>query len=850
MPAEEEEERETSMLCERCQLFDIQSFGSNQWPWKRYRVHDVQESAAKGCLFCGALIAGFGISLEHGERKMNNWIAFHIMSAGQESRREAQSDNTPVGSAPTLEELKGLKATRLIAMYRIDWQGNNTKRIVFQVAADENDPAATSGDVAGRYEERVSAAPSSDSVSPILEWVASCESHVRCSKTLSGTQEIKPFHSPLPTRCIHIHESEDGSIKLSLRDTSSEYGAYITLSHRWHETETKKTMTTPENLAQRLSGRGFGELPVLFTDLFKLAIRLKIQHVWIDSLCIVQGERGDFATEALKMADYYQHSVFTVASPMSDQHTGLFNDASPAQGQDSEVPLIRLPYRDKTGQQRGYFYLFRTEEEVPQWYKESITDSELLTRGWVFQEWMLSRRIICYTSRGIYYLCSNRPPRTQLGEPVLTGDTTIHVPGDRLAVKYSVIDLHRPEKSKRPLRDVYASWERVVESYSRLKLTKLEDRLIALSGMADEFGNAIENWTENTSSNDSSIISLSTILQKWTRMTKDDEKDNKIPQSAVTSSTKPVAGIWFSTMSTTGLLWEQVSNETHKRIPEIPTWSWASVYARVIYGAQYMFDPKKSKPTLINIKVVSDITQPIKVLHTLDDSSQESTAITVTNAAAINQAATDKTVTDPAATNPATPNLNPVATTIGLTNTVPTTKFQLRFPILELYAKMQLIVLGGFLTDDEERRITAMLAARKGPARFPNENFYQDPGKDTWRMVASPSDKSYIAGWASIEHPDMQTKSGNAGSGITTKSTSVGESSGDIFAMHISSLENWDGSAALGYLTQGHPVYNVLYVREIKAVTDGFERVGVGRVFGKEMETRMKKATARRIRLL
>lgn len=56
-----------------------------------------------------------------------------------------------------------------------------------------------------------------------------------------------------------------------------------------------------------------------------------------------------------------------------------------------------------------------------------------------------------------------------------------------------------------------------------------------------------------------------------------------------------------------------------------------------------------------------------------------------------------------------------------------------------------------------------------------------------------------------------------------------------------------DGGYGLGYLTPWHPVFNVLFVRNL----DGqkVERLGVGRLFGKEIEKKFATATAHYVEL-
>jgi hypothetical protein len=93
-----------------------------------------------------------------------------------------------------------------------------------------------------------------------------------------------PIKSPLPARCIEV--SQKGK-RVYLRNTEGMYGAYITVTDRWN-LETEGCKTTTANYEERLEGRGFGEIPRLFQDVFTIADKLNVQYVWIDSICIIQ----------------------------------------------------------------------------------------------------------------------------------------------------------------------------------------------------------------------------------------------------------------------------------------------------------------------------------------------------------------------------------------------------------------------------------------------------------------------------------------------------------------------------------------------------------------------------------
>ena len=94
----------------------------------------------------------------------------------------------------------------------------------------------------------------------------------------------------------------------------------------------------------------FQGLPRLSQDVFFVAVALYIPHVWIDSLCIIQDDPGDWKQESVKMGAYYRQASFTIASTVQNaSEDGLFSVKPPR--------LARLPYRNNTGARRGNFCL-------------------------------------------------------------------------------------------------------------------------------------------------------------------------------------------------------------------------------------------------------------------------------------------------------------------------------------------------------------------------------------------------------------------------------------------------------------------------------------------------------------
>lgn len=293
----------------------------------------------------------------------------------------------------------------------------------FHVVANPDNAASISGDIIRRHVVRN--ANSQELVDLMNAWLTTCvKEHTECSLTLSGQPITIP--TPLPTRCLEVigdATSLDG-ICIRLVKTADRAGGYITLSHRW-PAPPKKLLgaTTSSNLADRVAGKKALEstLPRHFVDACRLTLQLGYQYIWIDAVCIVQGSNDeakiDWAYEAARMASYYQNSRLTIAATYGDDDTGLFGTETV----DSSRPLIRLPYRPKTAgmtSQPGFFYLVPSDRYSNDDYESRVVQSDLLSRGWVVQEWVLSRRILCFTPNTVYFQCIVNLPQNEDGKVI------------------------------------------------------------------------------------------------------------------------------------------------------------------------------------------------------------------------------------------------------------------------------------------------------------------------------------------------------------------------------------------------------------------------------------------------
>lgn len=504
----------------------------------------------------------------------------------------------------------------------------------------------------------------------------------------------------------------------------------------------------------------------LFSEAGHLALQLGINYIWIDSLCIIQDDGDDWGRESVKMADYYQQAWLTIAATTTNSTGGLFSEVNT-----EKLPRVtRLPYRDRSGEQKGHFYVQCSGDAmVAKEYKTSVANSELLRRGWVYQEWILSRRLVTFSNSGLFLTCQGDAPQTTLGDNVQKSSAEEGEGGGKRR------DGHTDKSFKKDLvtKDfstvlgILWAWEKLVESYSGLQLTKIDgDRIVALAGVASEYGKAL----------------------------RERERERESSQAAAGEKEKPhlyASGTWFPHVRS--LLWEQVRRCPTERIGGIPTWSWASMKTLDRETGKYGGVEVQWSSTWGDTK-----TKPVCNL-------EDATAVPVVNV--------DK---EADIWRPDFDRAGEQQQQQGVGGDDDAYENSRRFFILGLTGRLQTVQIHDYFDDDDDTKVVAKLTSHR-----------EDFGRETWRKVTIDEISPSVVGWASVEHPDCQTDGPLEGR------------SQPLHALFVSSVENIDEGFAVGNLITAHlTAYKVVYLRraEISGYENAYERVGVGRIFGNEVD--------------
>jgi hypothetical protein len=158
----------------------------------------------------------------------------------------------------------------------------------------------------------------------VQRWLQNClEAHSLC--TINPTEL-----SSLPTRILDLgsnkmdYGSSNSSDTIYLLETNGLKGQYMTLSHCWGKSH--PFTTTTANLNERRNGMAVDDLPLTYKDAVAITRAIGIRYLWIDSLCIIQGDKRDWEIESRKMVDVYPRSLLNIAATSSaDNRGGCFS---------------------------------------------------------------------------------------------------------------------------------------------------------------------------------------------------------------------------------------------------------------------------------------------------------------------------------------------------------------------------------------------------------------------------------------------------------------------------------------------------------------------------------------------
>ncbi|KAN0101481.1 HET domain containing protein [Hyaloscypha variabilis] len=276
----------------------------------------------------------------------------------------------------------------------------------------------------------------------IKQNIATCVTHHKCG--MGGALPL------LPDRVLWI---ESGSIaRIQLIEPKNIRASYIALSYCWGPLSPNTYLTNTHTLNARKAGIEFYDLPRLFQDVVQTACTLGIEYVWIDRLCIIQGDNEDFQRQADKMDEIYGNATLTIAAASTiDENDRILSPRNERfRSYDLNINAEGIGSVKLRVRRLSYAFLANAQEDY----------GRMSTRAWTWQERLLAARTVFFTPRALKFEC-------------------------RFHSIWEGFDKDRAGRSwSYQLENMtYDTWMRLVEEFTSRNITRPSDRLPAISAV-------------------------------------------------------------------------------------------------------------------------------------------------------------------------------------------------------------------------------------------------------------------------------------------------------------------------------------------------------------------------------
>lgn len=298
--------------------------------------------------------------------------------------------------------------------------------------------------------------PTPDSAESIA-FVENCLQNCIVSHSTCATE-----HSFVPKRLLKFSDAGCNIVELD------DLVPYIALSYCWGGSLPLKTLK--ENFLQHAEHIEWNRIPQCFRDAADVAQRLGIQHLWIDSLCIIQDDQHDWEDQFPQMASIYENAYVVVgAASISDCHQSFLdgekNSRPKAITIDSAHPNQPAPVMVRkvptTGLHEDYESFYGARDPLDK-------------RAWTLQERLLATRFLGFSTAELQWSCRMRS-NCEGGHQ--------DSPNRQFHSLYSIDTCQK----------AFHFWHDQVMEFSKRQLSFPSDKLPAISGVASKISGIISS---------------------------------------------------------------------------------------------------------------------------------------------------------------------------------------------------------------------------------------------------------------------------------------------------------------------------------------------------------------------
>ncbi|KAI1329928.1 heterokaryon incompatibility protein-domain-containing protein [Xylariaceae sp. FL0255] len=273
-------------------------------------------------------------------------------------------------------------------------------------------------------------------------------------------------------RC-RIHRRREASLNLincqqrkvyNLSDLKSDsYPEYVALSYVWGDNAGQQKIPSGKNNLPPA-------LPQVVEDSIQVALKLGYSYLWVDKYCVDSQDKAKKHEQLMHMDSVYQNAALTiVAAAGANESYGL-----------PGISKKRIPQQIEF---EGEDFTLMSTLPLPH---RSITNSHWASRGWTYQEAILSRRRLVFTENQLYFECNSMSCCESFSIDMDKKSSEIDPNSLPLTQPslFSLKQLHSPGASGQSARlSNFFTYVNCTEEYSRRKLSYDRDSLTAFSGI-------------------------------------------------------------------------------------------------------------------------------------------------------------------------------------------------------------------------------------------------------------------------------------------------------------------------------------------------------------------------------
>lgn len=220
---------------------------------------------------------------------------------------------------------------------------------------------------------------------PVIDWAATAQWKTRCEQEHGNCGGKAMGKLPRHFRLIDIAEKR-------IIDANINTPSFFALSYVWGADSKNEAALCQGNLSELQKSGGLNDLPQTIADAMRVCEQLDQAYLWVDRFCIVQDDKEDKYGQIGSLEAIYSRAELVIVAACGDNmQSGLAGvDGKSSRGR-SQIPIEVF----------GFTMINRLEEPA-----YALSNTKWNERGWTYQEAVLARRKLYFTSSELWFECA------------------------------------------------------------------------------------------------------------------------------------------------------------------------------------------------------------------------------------------------------------------------------------------------------------------------------------------------------------------------------------------------------------------------------------------------------------